>query len=195
MTAKGEITKQKIVAEATRLIQQKGFKATSMNDLVAAAGVQKGCLYFHFAGKDELLLAILEQAKVDFFLLIDGALQGATPGARLTNFFQATLELQQGNGFACGCIFGKVAQELGDQDQRVTAFIQGLFAEWAEKIQVVVKAAQRTGEITSGMSAGVLGRHIIMALEGGILLSTLERRARPLEECIASLRALLGLQG
>jgi TetR/AcrR family transcriptional repressor of nem operon len=195
MTSKGEITKQKIVAEATKLVQQKGFKATSMSDLVAAAGVQKGCLYFHFSGKDELLLAILEQAKADFLLLIDGALQGATPGARLASFFQGTLALQQGNGFACGCIFGKVAQEMGDQEPRVAAFIQGLFAEWAEKIQVVVQAAQLSGEITCGLDAEVLGRHIIMALEGGIMLSTLERRARPLEECISSLRALLGMKG
>ena len=195
MTSKGEITKQKIVAEATRLVQQKGFKATSMSDLVAAAGVQKGCLYFHFAGKDELLLAILEQAKADFLLLIDGALQGDTPGASLDNFFRGTLALQQGNGFTCGCIFGKLAQEMGDQDPRVAAFIQALFTDWAEKIAVVVQAAQRSGEITCGLSAEVLGRHIIMALEGGILLTTLERRARPLEECIVSLRALLGLTG
>lgn len=192
--SKGELTKEKILAEATRLVQQKGFEATSMNDLVEATGLQKGCLYFHFSGKDDLLLAILEKAKSDFFQLVDTALEGRTPGERLDNFLKAVLDYQKSMGFSGGCIFGNMALEMCDKDRRITVFIRGLFDEWIERIREVVKAAQHTGQIGSVIAPEVLARHIVMALEGGIMLSRLEKKERPLKECIASLRALIGLK-
>ena len=88
MKSKGELTKEKILVEATRLVNQRGFEATSINDLVAATGLKKGCLYFHFSGKDELALAILEKAKSDFDEFLNFALAGTTPGECIDRFFQ-----------------------------------------------------------------------------------------------------------
>ncbi len=194
MTSKGELTKDKIIAEATRLVKQKGFEATSMSDLVEATGLQKGCLYFHFTGKDDLLAAILEKARTDFFQLVDSGLAGKTPGERLENFFSGVLEYQTSTGFSCGCIFGNISLEMSGKDKRVAAFMKDLFDEWTAKIRHVVKAAQRSKQVTSELSADVLARHIIMALEGGIMLSRVEKSGKPLKDCFASLRVLIGLK-
>ena len=193
MTSKGELTKYKIVAEATKLVQRKGFEATSMSDLVEATGLQKGCLYFHFTGKDDVLAAVLEQSKADFFALVDGALHGKTPGGQLENFLKGVLEFQKSMGFSGGCIFGNIASEMGGKNKHVATFVKGLFDEWIEKIRVVIKAAQKTGEVTPDISADVLARHIIMALEGGIMLSRLEKNEKPLKDCLSSLRIMIGL--
>lgn len=194
MTSKGELTKHKIIAEATRLVQRKGFEATSMSDLVQATGLQKGCLYFHFCGKDKLLEAVLEKAKEDFFQLVDRALQGKTPGERLDNFLKGVIDYQKSMGFAGGCIFGNIAVEMSDKDKRVAVFIKDLFDEWTAKLRVVVKAAQRAGQVTSELSADVLARHIIMSLEGAIMLSRLEKSEKPLKDFHASLRTMIGLK-
>jgi len=194
LTSKGELTKDKIIAEATRLVTQKGFEATSMSDLVEATGLQKGCLYFHFTGKDDLLAAILEKARTDFFQLVDSGLAGKTPGERLENFFSGVLEYQISTGFFCGCIFGNISLEMSGKDKRVAAFMKDLFDEWTAKIREVVKAAQRSKQVTSELSADVLARHIIMALEGGIMLSRVEKSGKPLKDCFASLRVLIGLK-
>ncbi len=194
MTSKGELTKDKIIAEATRLVKQKGFEATSMSDLVEATGLQKGCLYFHFTGKDKLLAAVLEKARTDFFQLVDAGLEGKTPGERLDNFFTGVFNYQKNTGFSCGCIFGNMALEMSGKDKRVAAFVKELFDEWTAKIREVVKAAQRSKQVTSELSADVLARHIIMALEGGIMFCRLEKSEKPLKDCITSLRAMLGLK-
>ncbi len=194
MTSKGELTKNRIIAEATKLVQQKGFEATSMSDVVEATGLQKGCLYFHFTGKDELLVSILEKSKANFFQFVDGALQGKSPGEQLDNFLKGVLEYQKGLGFKGGCIFGNIASEMGDKDKRAAAFVKDLFDEWIEKIRRVVKAAQKTGEVASDISADVLARHIIMALEGGIMLSRLAKHEKPLKDCLSSLRVMIGLK-
>jgi TetR/AcrR family transcriptional repressor of nem operon len=194
MTSKGDQTKHRIISEATKLVQKKGFEATSMSDLVDATGLQKGCLYFHFTGKDELLIAILEKSKTDFFVLIDAALAGDSPAAQLRSFFKGVIDYQKGMGFSGGCIFGNIAVEMSDKDKRVSAFIKDLFDEWIAKICVVVKAAQRQGEISSDLSAEIIARHIIMALEGGIMLSRLEKSEKPLKDCVASIAAMIGLK-
>lgn len=45
---------------ATRVFTRKGFQATSMDDIAAAAGVTKPVLYQHFTSKEELYLEVLD---------------------------------------------------------------------------------------------------------------------------------------
>jgi TetR/AcrR family transcriptional regulator, cholesterol catabolism regulator len=49
-------------AAATRLFRQRGYHATSMQDLGEALGMNRGSLYHYIRGKDELLWAILNRA-------------------------------------------------------------------------------------------------------------------------------------
>ncbi|MEV7966407.1 TetR/AcrR family transcriptional regulator [Sphaerisporangium sp. NPDC088356] len=46
------------MAEATRLFADKGFESTSVQEIVAAAGVTKGAMYHYFDSKDDLLREI-----------------------------------------------------------------------------------------------------------------------------------------
>jgi AcrR family transcriptional regulator len=57
-----------LLAAATRLFRERGFHATSMQDLGAALGMNRGSLYHYIAGKDELLWLIVGRA----FDLLDG---------------------------------------------------------------------------------------------------------------------------
>jgi len=40
---------------------RRGFAAASLDDIAEAAGLSKGALYYNFAGKEELFLALVEQ--------------------------------------------------------------------------------------------------------------------------------------
>ncbi len=46
---------------AMELFASKGFSATTMNDIVAATGLSKGGLYWHFKSKDDIIIGILDQ--------------------------------------------------------------------------------------------------------------------------------------
>jgi TetR/AcrR family transcriptional regulator, cholesterol catabolism regulator len=54
--------RQEILRTAARLFQQRGYDATSMNDVAAALKLSKGGLYHHFQGKDEILFEIMNHA-------------------------------------------------------------------------------------------------------------------------------------
>lgn len=193
MKSKGELTRERILVEATRLVHRKGFEATSINDLMAVTGVKKGCLYFHFSGKEELSLAVLEKAKADFFASFDSALAGKAPSERLDYFFKETLG-QTKNGKFDGCIFGNTALEMSGRNRRLSKFVEEVFAEWSERISTVVKDAQDAGRVRRDLSAANLAKHIVMSLEGATMLTRLEKNEKPLRDCIASLRTLLEMK-
>jgi AcrR family transcriptional regulator len=54
--------RQEILRAAARLFQQRGYDATSMNDVAAALKLSKGGLYHHFESKDEILFHIMSHA-------------------------------------------------------------------------------------------------------------------------------------
>jgi len=55
-------SRQEILQTAARLFQQRGYHATSMNDVAAALKLSKGGLYHHFESKDEILFHIMNHA-------------------------------------------------------------------------------------------------------------------------------------
>ena len=60
-----EATKRDLIAISRRLFAEKGFAGTSLDDVVAAAGVTKGALYHHFENKKELFAAVAERVEAD----------------------------------------------------------------------------------------------------------------------------------
>jgi TetR/AcrR family transcriptional regulator, cholesterol catabolism regulator len=54
--------REEVYAAALRLFRDKGYHATSMQDIAAAVGLYKGSLYHYIGGKEELLVRLFEQA-------------------------------------------------------------------------------------------------------------------------------------
>ena len=61
--SKATQTRRSLVVEARRLFGERGYAASSVEEIVRAAGVTKGALYHHFTGKDDLFRAVVEDVK------------------------------------------------------------------------------------------------------------------------------------
>jgi AcrR family transcriptional regulator len=59
----GEATRQALLDAACALFGERGYTATSIDDVAHAANVTKGALYHHYAGKQELFAGVYEQVK------------------------------------------------------------------------------------------------------------------------------------
>jgi AcrR family transcriptional regulator len=62
MTPQTAGSRQEILRTAARLFRERGYDATSMNDISAALKLSKGGLYHHFRSKDEILFHIMNHA-------------------------------------------------------------------------------------------------------------------------------------
>jgi len=76
--------RQEILRTAARLFQERGYDATSMNDVAAALKLSKGGLYHHFQSKDEILFHLMDHAMdITQERVINPVLGIADPEARL----------------------------------------------------------------------------------------------------------------
>ncbi len=55
-------TRQRLLTEAQRLFRERGYAATSLEQIAEAADVTKGAIYGHFHSKEDLLLSAIEAA-------------------------------------------------------------------------------------------------------------------------------------
>jgi AcrR family transcriptional regulator len=57
--AQGRATRGQLIEVATRLFAENGYEGTSIEAVLTAAGVSRGALYHHFAGKEALFEAVV----------------------------------------------------------------------------------------------------------------------------------------
>src|SRR5947208_15550497 len=60
-----EATRAALVEAARPLFAERGYAAVATEEIVRAAGVTRGALYHHFAGKEDLFAAVYEQVEAE----------------------------------------------------------------------------------------------------------------------------------
>ena len=190
---KGEATRARVLEVARTLINQKGFRNTTINDVIAATGVQKGNLYFHFSNKEDLAISILQKVEIEFFDFMAENLIGANALEKLSNFFDAILHKHRSTGFVGGCIVGNIALEMSEHNTRFAGIVKRVFQRWAGEICTLIEEAHASGLFKSDIPPSVLSKTIVATLEGGIMMSRVSKDETDLESCLICLRGLLGL--
>ncbi|MDX1514597.1 MAG: TetR/AcrR family transcriptional regulator [Gammaproteobacteria bacterium] len=85
--------RQTILDASAALFSRRGYHATSLRDIAAAAGMLPGSVYYHFASKEELLLAVYAAGVERIAARVDAAVEKKrTPRARLEAACVAHLE-------------------------------------------------------------------------------------------------------
>jgi AcrR family transcriptional regulator len=92
-----EATRQLLVSVARQLFAERGYAATSIEDIIQGAGVARGALYHHFSGKDALFRAVYDDVQADIAgRVVSAALAVPEPWgavrAGLSAFLDACLE-------------------------------------------------------------------------------------------------------
>ena len=191
-TKKGEKTRDHILKTTRVLLMANGFHDTSINDIIKAAGVTKGNLYYHFASKEDIGLAVLEDVKEEFFQFLADSFTGETACAKVANSCQAIFEEQIRNNLVGGCLFGNAALEMSDSNPRFSKVIRNVFAHWVEEIERYLSQAKAEHSLHLNVSPGMLARAIVATIEGGIMLSRVTKKQADLEDCLTVIMAMLG---
>lgn len=186
-----QLTKQRILDKATKLVHERGFRATSLSELLTAVGIKKGTLYYHFPGKDDLGLAVLERAKARFLATLDEVLTAPTPAEGIQQFFEFVLEQHRSRRFVGGCLFGNTALEMSDANDRFANSVSHVFREWTSRLAAVIRAGQEAGQFRRDIPAENLAQVVVSTVEGGIMMSRLQKDEGPLKACLDGLKTFL----
>jgi TetR/AcrR family transcriptional repressor of uid operon len=66
-----EVSRDAILDAALRCFAKRGYHETSVDDIAARARLSKGAIYWHFAGKRELFLALIDRFAADASPLLE----------------------------------------------------------------------------------------------------------------------------
>ncbi len=105
--------RQRLLAAAAELFYESGIAATGVDAVLRRAGVSPATMYAHFAGKDALVSAYLEERHAAWRRTWDEALAERTdPIDRLLSVFDAIARYRRREGNQRGCGFLAAATEL-----------------------------------------------------------------------------------
>lgn len=185
-------TRDRIVAEAERLLHVEGYRAMSVADIVDAAGVEKGTLYHYFSGKQDLALCVIEKAGVEHLAFVKDSLEGDTPRDQLDSFIDAASRMKQDESFVGGCLFGNIALEASDTHPELATAVREIFNRWAAIMKPVIRAGQDQDQIRDDFAPETIAHHVIAVLEGSIMQGRLRKDATIFKGNIECLKRFLG---
>ena len=155
--------REQILDVSVQVFAQRGFHSTSMNDVADAAGVTKPVLYQHFDSKQDLYMALLEEAGARLRNAVRTAVAGATTGKEQTELgFKAYFRWVAQDHDAFLLLFGSRASR---DDESIVA-IRRITAEAAHAIAPFI-AADIEGEHQEMLAHGLVGlaegvsRHLV----------------------------------
>ncbi|MGW4804562.1 TetR/AcrR family transcriptional regulator [Kitasatospora sp. NPDC004272] len=95
-----------IIEAARAQFAEQGYGATSIRDIARRAGVSLSALYYYYKGKQELLVAILEDGMAAYFGACEAALAavGEDPAERLEALVSATVRFRAGHPVKSGIV-------------------------------------------------------------------------------------------
>lgn len=133
MMKKSERTRQRIIEAANRLFYQQGYAATSFSDVVNAANVPRGNIYYYFKTKDDILRAAISfRAERIANMLQNWSEQYSTPLERLNRFLEILPDSMESLK-QYGCPMGSLNTELGKNSpelQQQAKVLFKLFDDW-----------------------------------------------------------------
>jgi TetR/AcrR family transcriptional regulator, transcriptional repressor for nem operon len=171
---KGEQTREMILERAAELFNQQGYFGASLSDLMRETGLEKGGIYNHFQGKDELALEAFDYACKVVWQSVEEELAGKVNAAdRLLAMITAYRRLIEEPPFAGGCPLLNTAVESDDAHPALRERTRGAMTRWRKWIQKTVSRGIAAGEIHPETDADTLASVVIATIEGAVMLSKL----------------------
>lgn len=177
--------KDKIIYESLRLFSLKGFLSTSLHDILKAANTSKGGFYNHFASKEDLFFAVLEEARrIWREKNLAGLDRVDSPVEKIKQLLENYKDryLKDTDDFPGGCVFVTLSVELDDQRPHLAEALNEGFSGFKAMVERLLEEGKAAGElrqdvdtrsVTEMVFAGMLGTSVIFGTEKSI--STLDR--------------------
>lgn len=183
--------RERLIEAAKEVIYAHSYEAVSVDELCAAAGVNKSSFYHFFSSKQDLVLVALESQWQWFEekVLKPTFADHLPPQERMVRFFDLVLEQQQAQkqtgGHMRGCPIGNLTLEMSTQDELIRARVEQFFRAWLRYFERMLDEAKAQGIVPATLDPAVTAQALLAYFEGVVLLA----KGRNDPTLIATLRA------
>ncbi|HVZ27171.1 MAG TPA: TetR/AcrR family transcriptional regulator [Rhizomicrobium sp.] len=165
--------RQKLLNAALSVIRTKGFSATTVDELCAAAGVAKGSFFHHFKSKEALAVAA-----ADYWSEMTGAFfasapyhQHPDPLDRVLGYIDFRKQIIAGPLPQFTCLVGTMVQEVYDTCPEIRDACEASIVSHAAKVEADIEATMERYNIKPVWTAKSLALHTQAVLQGAFILA------------------------
>lgn len=181
LTARGAVTKARIVAEAASLVRERGVAGTSLDAVMTASATSRSQLYHYFADKDALISEVIKTQLGRVIAAQEPRLRELTSWEGLQRWCDHLVTTTRGTQGVGGCPLGSLVSELADRSESARLELARSFAEWQSYLTKGFAAMRDNDELVPEADPDELALTMMSALQGGLLMAQTTRSARPLE--------------
>src|SRR5262249_1502445 len=131
-----------MLEDALALFWRQGVAATSMLDLAAATGVQRGSLYNAYGDKEAIFLRAFDVYAGRFLNSVEASLEGEDADSMLRRFFETLITSMTAGAPARGCLTTKTAVDGSLASEPVRQRLRALLSRL---VSIVEAALSRPG--------------------------------------------------
>lgn len=184
----------RLIDAARSLVRQRGFAATSVDDLCAAAGVTKGAFFHHFASKEALGVALVEDWTVTTGAMFAAHPYNTLPDPldRVFGYIDLRRELLGQPLLDFSCVAGTTVQETYESSPPIREAAERSIRSGFAHVQPHLEAALAAHPVP-GVTAESLAQQFQIATQGGIILAKALNDAAPARAAFDHLERYLRL--
>jgi TetR/AcrR family transcriptional repressor of nem operon len=161
-----------VLDQAINLFWEKGYEATSIQELVDEMGIGRASLYATFGDKHTLYLAALDRyAEKVMSQNLRILSEGASGLAGIRIFFHRMLETSAQGEMWRGCLLTNAAIELATQDPDICLRIEQCLKKIDKAFTQALQQAYDQGEITDATRIAPLARYLTALFQGFVVLT------------------------
>jgi TetR/AcrR family transcriptional regulator, transcriptional repressor for nem operon len=190
-----ESARIRLLDAALRIIRKKGYHATSVDELCAAAGVTKGAFFHHFRSKEDLAVAAADHwSKTTGGLFAQAPYHAfGDPLDRVMGYLDFRGALIAGSMAEFTCLVGTMAQETFLTHPAIRDACFDSIAGHAATLEADLGAAIEIYGVSGGVTARSLALHTQAVLQGAFILAKAKDDPAIARESIGHLRRYFAL--
>ena len=155
---------------AADLFAERGIAATSVDEVLAAAGAGKGQFYHYFRSRDELAAAAVGHRCAQVVAGLTQALGGVSSLAGLEQALAGFVAGFEQMGMP-GCPIGTLATEVAGRNEDARLQAAAGFDAWEQLLAGALERMRQCGELRADAAPAVLATGLLASIEGGMVLS------------------------
>jgi TetR/AcrR family transcriptional repressor of nem operon len=187
--------KEKLLDAAVSVIRMKGYAASTVDDLCAAAGVTKGAFFHHFKSKEDLAVAAADHWSESADNLFADAPyhRHADPLDRVLGYIDFRKTLLTGDLFQFTCLVGTMVQETYDSNPAIRDACARSITDHTAKVESDIRAAIEKYRLNPPWTAASLATYTQAVLQGAFIIAKTKGNARDAAACVDHLRRYVEL--
>jgi TetR/AcrR family transcriptional repressor of nem operon len=162
-----DATRQKLLERAFEEIHRNGFRAASLDSILADAGVTKGALYHHFPSKAELGYAVVDEVVRPWMEQVWAPITEAhNPIDAAIGVIRERLRERTQMALSIGCPFNNLAQEMSGLDEGFRTRLSAILRDWRDATAAAMRRGQANGTVCADVDANAAAAFVISSVEG-----------------------------